>query len=150
MYPDERVSRLVDDSFVPVRVHVRDQSNEFKQLGAKYGVQWTPTLLVLDAAGEERYRIEGFLPADDLLPQLSLGLAQASFAQGDYAGAEHLFRQVVDTYPQSDAAAEALYWAGVSRYKASNDAGALAETARQFRERYRHTPWAKKASVWAQ
>ncbi|MBA3258411.1 MAG: hypothetical protein H0T68_02960 [Gemmatimonadales bacterium] len=48
----------------------------------------------------------------------------------------------------SEAGAEALYWVGVSRYKASNDAAALADTARQFRERYQDTSWAKKASVW--
>jgi TolA-binding protein len=117
-------------------------------LGKRYNAQWTPAILVLDGAGEERHRIEGFLPAADFIPQLALGRAKAAFANGDFAEAERRFRDVVDRYPAPEAAAEALYWAGVSRYKATGDAGALKETARQFRERYTDTSWAKKASVW--
>lgn len=45
-------------------------------------------------------------------------------------------------------APEALYWAGVSRYKATNDAAALAGTADAFARRYQDSVWAKKASVW--
>ena len=41
-----------------------------------------------------------------------------------------------------------MYWAGVSRYKGSNDASALQETTRAFSKRYQDTAWAKKASVW--
>lgn len=46
-------------------------------------------------------------------------------------------------------APEALYWAGVSKYKASGDPGALARTAEAFRTRFTDSPWAKKASVWS-
>lgn len=149
MYPDERVARLIDENFVPVRVHVREQGDEFKRLGERYGVQWTPTTLVLDPSGKERHRIEGFLPADDFIAQLTLGLGHVAFASGRFDEAERRFRALVETHPDSDAAAEALYWAGVSRYKATNDAAALSDTAQQFRDRYRDSPWAKKASVWA-
>jgi hypothetical protein len=143
------VTRFIEQNFVPVRVHVREQKDEFKRLGGRYGVQWTPTILVLDPNGEERHRIEGFLPAEDLIPQLLLGVGHAAFAQGAFAAAETRFREVVDTHPDSDSAPEALYWTGVSRYKATDDAAVLADTARRFRERYPDTPWAKKASVWA-
>ncbi len=149
MYTDPRVSEFIEQNFVPVRVHVREQQDEFKRLGERYGVQWTPTILVLDQSGEERHRSEGFLPADDLLPQLQLGLAKAALAEGNFAEAERRFRRVLDAYPDSDAAPEALYWAGVSRYKATNNPAALVDTGRAFTERYRDTPWAKKASVWA-
>jgi hypothetical protein len=65
------------------------------------------------------------------------------------AQAERRFREVVDRYPRSEAAVEALYRAGESRYKATGDAAALADTSRQFKARYADTSWAKKASVWA-
>ena len=149
MYPDHRVARFVEQNFVPVRVHVRHQKDEFKRLGGRYGVQWTPTILVLDPNGEERHRVEGFLPADDLIPQLLLGLGHAAFGEGRFAEAERHFREVIDAHADSDAAAEALYWSGVSRYKATDDPAALADTARQFADHYRDTSWAKKASVWA-
>ena len=51
-------------------------------------------------------------------------------------------------YGRCISAPEALYWAGVSRYKATNDASALTNTAREFASRYTNTTWAKKASVW--
>lgn len=149
MYPDPQVARFIEEHFVPVRVHVKEQRDEFKRLGTRYGAQWTPTILVVDPDGEERHRIEGFLPADELIPQLTLGLGHSAFARGRFDDAERWFEQVLHDYAQSDAAAEAQYWAGVSRYKASDDPAALAETARHFKERYRDTPWAKKASVWS-
>jgi TolA-binding protein len=148
VYPDPRVARYISEQVEPVRVHVRDQKDEYKRLSERYSVQWTPTILILDSEGQERHRIEGFLPVDDFLPQLALGLAKSAFQRGDYVDAERRDREIVERFPSSDAAAEALYWAGVSKYKASGDAGALRATAAAFRERYQNTPWAKKASVW--
>jgi TolA-binding protein len=148
VYPDPRVVQLIEQNFVPVRVHVKDQADDFKRLGAKFSAQWTPTILVLDSSGEERHRIEGFLPTDDFIAQLLLGLAKSAFARGDFADAERRFREIVDKCPSTEAAPEALYWAGVSRYKATNDGAALAETAKAFKQRYQDTSWAKKASVW--
>jgi TolA-binding protein len=55
---------------------------------------------------------------------------------------------VVENHSTTDAAPEALYWAGVARYKAMNDPTALSATAEEFRTRYSDTSWAKKASVW--
>lgn len=148
MYTDPTVIQFIDDHFMPVRVHVRDHADEFKRLGAKYNAQWTPTVLVVDSQGEERHRIEGFLPAIDFLAQLALGLGHSAFARSDFAEAERWFREVVERYPNTDAAPEALYWVGVARYKATGDGSALRETAQQFQQRYKDTSWAKKASVW--
>jgi hypothetical protein len=148
VYSDPRVVEFIQQHFTPVRVHVRDNADEFKRLGSRFNAQWTPTTLIVDGGGEERHRIEGFLPADDFLAQLTLGLAHSAFARGKFTDAEPLFRSVVDKYPGTDTAPEALYWAGVSRYKGTSDASALADTARAFSERYADTSWAKKASVW--
>ncbi|MFL5609577.1 MAG: thioredoxin, partial [Gemmatimonadaceae bacterium] len=63
--------------------------------------------------------------------------------------AERRFREVVDKLPNTDAAPEALYWAGVARYKRTHNAEPLKETANAFKQRYQGTSWAKKASVWA-
>ena len=149
MYPDERVARLITENFIPARVHVREQADAFRRFGERYNAQWTPTLLVIDPDSQERHRVEGFLPAEDLLAQLTLGLAHSAFARQDWKEAERRYREVVDRFPNSDAAPEAQYWAGVARYKATNDPSALGETARAFTRRYQDSTWAKKASVWA-
>ena len=139
----------MNENFIPARVHVKDDADAFKRYGEQYNAHWTPTVLELDPSGEELYRVEGFLPVDDFLAQLMLGRAHMDFKQGKLTDAQKRFGEIVETLPNSDAAAEALYWAGVSRYKATQDAAALKETAKAFTQRYKESSWAKKSSVWA-
>ena len=106
-------------------------------------------MVELDPEGTERYRFEGYLPVDEFLPQLELGLGQIAFARKQWAEAEQRFRGILLQFPKSEVAPEALYWAGVAKYKATGDAAALADTARKFKEKYPDSVWAKKASVWA-
>ena len=127
-----------------MRLHVKTHGDAM----ARFGANWTPTILIVDADGKEYHRIEGYLPVDDFLAQLKLGYAQYQFKTGDFASAEKSFREIVDEFPNADVAPEALYWAGVSKYKGSGDAGALGETAKAFQSRYKETPWAKKSSIW--
>lgn len=104
---------------------------------------------ILETDGTKRHQFEGFLPADDFLSQLKLGLAHSAFARQQWKEAESRYEDIVKTLPGSDAAPEALYWQGVSRYKSSGDPTALQQTADAFKTRYRESTWAKKASVWA-
>jgi hypothetical protein len=149
VYPDERVVRLVTSEFLPIRVHVRDADGVYARVSERLNANWTPTVLMLDDAGVERHRIEGFLPTEDFLAQLKLGLAKSAFQRGKFDEAERRFREIVAAHPQSEPAPEALYWAGVSRYKGTGAADALGETAQAFTTRYSDSAWAKKASVWA-
>ena len=148
MYPDPAIEGLIQREFVPVRVHARDQKDEFQRLGQRFDAQWTPTTIIVDPDGKARHRIEGFLPTRDFLSQLELGLAHSAFGRGQFDEAERRFEAVGERYPDTEAAAEAQYWSGVSRYKSSGDASALQKTAQRFSERYADSPWAKKASVW--
>lgn len=145
MYPDPKVTKFIVENLIPVRLHVKTHGADME----RFAVQWTPTVLLVDSTGHERHRVEGFLPVDDFLTQLHIGLAHAAFRANRFDEAERRYRAIVDQFPKSDAAAEAQYWAGVSKYKGSNDAGALNETAQAFKNKYSDSPWAKKASVWA-
>lgn len=145
MYPEARVTKFISENFIPVRLHVKQHPEAM----ARFKAEWTPTVLILNSNGEERHRIEGFLPADDFLAQLHLGGAQVSFGDQKFDDAERRFRDVVEELPDTDAAAEALYWAGVSQYKATGKPEPLQATAKAFTERYKESQWAKKASVWA-
>jgi hypothetical protein len=143
VYPDENVASFVTKNFIPVRIHVKEQPQNFERFGA----QWTPTILILDADGAQRHKIEGFLPAGELLGQLELGLAHAAFARNDFADAEQRFGAIA-TGDDKDVAPEAIYWSGVSRYKRTNDASALVETNQKLSSRFPESSWTKKASVW--
>jgi hypothetical protein len=138
------VARFINENFVPVKIHIKEQPATFERFGA----QWTPTLLVLDSGGTERYRFEGYLPPAEFLAQLETGLAKIAFARGQWKEAQERFRHITREYPDTETAPEAVYWAGVSRYKDSGDAVALIDTAREFEQRYQDSSWARKASVW--
>jgi len=110
---------------------------------------WTPTVLILDPNGVERHRIEGYLPNDDFRAQLELGRARIAFMNKNWADAEQRYAQVIEHYPNSKAAPEALYWKGVSHYKATNDHTVLGEMPEQFRQKYPDSIWALKTAAWA-
>jgi Thioredoxin-like domain len=145
VYPEPRVSTFIASNLIPVRLHVKKHPEAME----RFGVNWTPTVLIVDSEGKEQHRIEGYLPADEFLGQLQLGFGHAQFARKNFADAERQFRDVCERLSGTEAAAEAMYWAGVSRYKATNDASALKATAQAFKDRYKDSIWAKKASVWA-
>jgi len=132
-----------------VRVHVREQAEDYKRLGERFGVQWTPTILELDSQGQERHRIEGFLSKNDFLTQLMVGLGHAAFEREEWAGVQRAFHEALERDPHGDTAPEALYWEGVARYKATKNSAALAETARALAQRFAGATWTKKASIWA-
>jgi len=92
--------------------------------------------------------VEGFLPADDFLAQLDLGLGKMDFQRGAYADAEKRFRLVCEARSGSGAAPEACYWAGVAAYKAGNDPAPLKAAAQLLKARYPDSEWSRKASVW--
>jgi thioredoxin-like negative regulator of GroEL len=145
VYPDPHVESFIKENFIPARFHVKTHPEAM----ARFGVDWTPTILILDSDGQERHRIEGFLPKDDFLAQVMLGRAHVAFKKGRFEEAESHYREIVARLPDTDAAAEALYWAGVSRYKATADAVALKQTAEAFKTQYTDSTWAKKASIWS-
>jgi TolA-binding protein len=130
---------------VPVEAHIKEHPAYFHRFDAV----WTPTVLILDSNGTERQRIEGYLPREEFRAELESGLARVAFMQKQWAEAERRYAEVVERYPDSKAAPEAVYWRGVSHYKATNDHTALGEVAEQFKHKYQDSVWAQKASVWA-
>lgn len=130
---------------MPVEAHIKEHPAYFHRFDAV----WTPTILILDSDGTERHRVEGYLPREEFRAQLELGLARVAFMRKQWAEAERRYGQLIERHPDSKAAPEAVYWRGVSHYKATNDHTALGEVAEQFEHKYQDSVWAQKASVWA-
>ncbi len=144
MYPNPEVSRFITENFVPLRQHVKTHPGAMERFGA----QWTPTLMMLDANGREHHRVEGFLEAAPLLAQLRLGLAKSAMANQKWDEAERWFEEAAAS-GDADVAPEGAYWAGVTRYKRSGDASHLGATHKRLSENFANSTWAKKASIWA-
>ncbi len=131
---------------MPVEAHIKEHPAYFHRFDAV----WTPTVLILDAGGKERVRIEGYLPKEEFRAHLEMALARVAFMQKQWAEAERRYAEVLERHPEAKVAPEALYWKGVSHYKATNDHTVLGELPGQFKEKYPESAWALKTIPWSQ
>jgi TolA-binding protein len=136
---------FINENFIPISVHIKENPAGFH----RFDSVWTPTALILDENGKERHRIEGYLPKDEFSAQLLLGVARVAFMQKKWKDAEALYSQILNDYPKSTAAPEAVYWKAVSHYKATNDHTVLGEVPKTLQQKYPDSVWAKKAIPWA-
>jgi TolA-binding protein len=103
----------------------------------------------MDSDGKERWRIEGYLPRDEFRAQLEMGLARIFFMRKTWPEAEQRYTHIIERYPDTAAAPEAVYWRGVCQYKSTNDHTVLGGVPEQLNEKYPDSVWAKKAAVWS-
>src|SRR5438128_11701957 len=97
-YPDERVASFVDKHFVPVKVNVKEKPDA----AAAFDVSWTPNVIITDDAGKARYRIEGYLPPEDFIGQLALGLGRYHLDRQEWPQAIHHFEEAVRRHQGSE------------------------------------------------
>jgi len=105
-------------------------------------------VLLLDSAGKERVRLEGYLPNGDFIAALISGLGRIAFVQKKYSDAERWYGEVVARFAQSHIAPGAMYWRAVAQYKATNDHTVLGKVAEELRSTYPSSIWASKAIPW--
>ena len=130
---------------MPLEAHIKEHPKYFHRFDAL----WTPTILVMEPEGMERFRIEGYLPKEEFRAHLEMGLARLAFMNKQWADAGRKYAEIVERYPDTKIAPEAVYWKGVCRYKETNDHTVLGEVPAQLKERYADSVWALKASVWS-
>lgn len=142
-YPQESVARFINDHFVPVRI----QTDDHPELTKKYRVAWTPTFIVLDSSGTERYRETGYLPPDDFIAHMNLALGKAAFEERDFATAARFFQTVVDRYPASQVVPEALYFLGAAKNRLpGGTADDRKAVWKRLLDEHPKSEWAKKVS----
>ena len=139
------MSTFINENFVPLEAHIKEHPTYFHRFDAV----WTPTVLIMDSDGAERFRIEGYLTKEEFRANLLMGLARIAFMRKKWDDAERRYAEVIERYPDSEVAPEAIYWRGVSRYKQTNDHTVLGDVPEQLKEKYSDSVWAMKASVWS-
>ena len=110
---------------------------------------WTPTVLVFDENGKERFRIEGYLPQDEFAAHLLMGLARVALITKKFADAESLYQEVIQKYPDTGIAPAAVYWLGVTRYKKTKDHRELSKIVTELKQKFPNSPWNQRAIPWA-
>jgi TolA-binding protein len=61
-----------------------------------------------------------------------------------WSESEQKYVHVLERYPDSKVAPEALYWRAVSHYKGTNDHTVLGQVTEEFKQRYEDGIWALK------
>ena len=123
--------------------------NKNKALVKRYGIKWTPTIVILDSDGDEHHRFIGFLSPEDFIGQIILGRGKAEFNLDNFEQAIQCLQEILVRYPKTDAAPEAQYLLGVTKYKASHDPKELKLGLETLQRDYPNSEWTKKAQVYA-
>ncbi|MGB6063233.1 MAG: hypothetical protein WBG50_00380 [Desulfomonilaceae bacterium] len=139
-YPQEAVAKFIQENLIPLRV-----AYDHKPLSADFKVKWTPTLITLDPDGTEHHRTVGFLGPDELIASLMLGMGKSHFDREEFDKAISRLNLLLESYPKSDAAPEAIFLRGVSLYKSTHDPKPLRASYDKLSAEYPDHEWTKRA-----
>jgi TolA-binding protein len=139
-YPDAKVIGFVSDGLVPLRVPYDAQP-----MASDFKVKWTPTIVILDPDGNEHNRTVGFLGPDEFIPSLILGAAKTHFENDRFDLSLQSLGRLLEEYPASSSAPEAIYIRGVSLYKQGHDPKPLKEAYEKLQAQYPKSEWTKRA-----
>ena len=143
-YREPAVADTINERFAPVQVNTQEESAG--PMIERYRQAWTPDLRVLAPNGHELYRWNGYLPPFEFVPQLLVAQAQALLRMGDLNRAASVYEEVLRRFPTSAVAAEAQYYLGVAKYKASHERSDLSDNWDQLQSRYPESIWRVKQS----
>jgi TolA-binding protein len=139
-YPNQDVAAFISEYLIPIRV----RSNAIP-LSEDFTVKWTPTHVMLDTKGKEHNRTVGFVPAEEMIPVLLMGMAKTCFDLDDLDQAMVYLDQIIRTYPKGHSAPGAIYLRGVSGYLATHDAKNLKQIYEKLRDAYPQSVWAQRS-----
>jgi hypothetical protein len=133
---DEGIVSRVSDRLVPLKLFLgRD-----REATRRYRPFWTPTLYFLDPDGTSLLDWPGVIPKGPLQVLLDLGEAMVGLRRGRFQEAVGLLDGILEDYPDSVFAPEALWWSGVVRHVVQGDDAALERSRRKLKERYPDSP----------
>jgi hypothetical protein len=143
-HPAASVIRCIQDHFIPVQLNVVAEPD----VKARFYTDWTPTILIHNAAGREARRSEGYLGPPEFIAELSLGRVKAALYDHDYAAAVARAREALAA-TKGDALREpeAYYWLPVAEYRASGDGAKLSDGWDVLIAKFPGSDWAKRADV---
>jgi thioredoxin-related protein len=143
-YSDENVIDFVQNNLIPLRIAFDTQP-----LASEFNLKWTPTIIILDSQGKEHQRTVGFLPPEEFIPSLLLGIAKSYFEQEKFPEALSTLDKIISEHSQSDYVPEAIYFRGVCGYKNTHNPMLLKEAFELLRTKYPKSEWTKRATPYS-
>lgn len=147
-YLDTRVAAALNDRFIPVMYNGWQPDENFERLNGNAMYAFSPLLVTRAADGTELRRTTGYLPPEDMLLELELGLSFHALHRRDWESAFETLDAAVQKYANAKNLPEALWWRGVAAYRRSGKSlMAIAEAWAPLVREYPGTVWADRADV---
>lgn len=139
-YPDAHVVEFMLNNVITLKVPFNAEP-----LASDFNIKWTPTFVTVDWNGMEHHRAVGFLPPEELIISVLLGMAKTYYDLDQFAAAIQALEKITEKYPKSAAAPEAIFFLGVSRFKHTGDPSYLKKAYEKLAAEYKESEWAKRA-----
>jgi hypothetical protein len=143
-WKDEKVIKVVNDWFVPLRI----SSDKQKDMFEKYLVSFTPTVAVLDTEARKHDYFIGFLPPEELCARIILDGAKVEINLKNYDLAIKCFNEVIEKYKGTFAVPEAIFYLGVVKYLSSHEPKVLREGLERLRKEFSNSEWTLRAKQY--
>ncbi len=102
-YPNTRTAEFVNRYMIALRAH----TTSLATWATRFVIQYTPTVITLDDDGKEHHRTVGFLPPEEFIPSLMLGIGKSHFESKQFTKAKAMLEWLLIEYPRSQAASAA-------------------------------------------
>ncbi len=139
-FSDEKVIDFINNNFIPLRI-----ASSEEQYAVEFMVKWTPRLFVMDSVGLVHHSTLGFFIPEQFIPSLELGLAKADFDMDHLNQCKKHLDRILEEYPQSSSAPEAVYLHGVTGYKLFGNGELLKDAYMKLKDRYAESEWVQRA-----
>ena len=104
--------------------------------------------MICDEEGNALERLEGYLPAEDFVPQLILAKGLADFHLQRHEDAIGEFEMILENHPTSELVPEAEYYLGAATFKKTGETDKLSEVCHDLLMTHPESPWTKRCSIW--
>lgn len=104
-------------------------------------------MVILDRQEFRLRQSVGFLPPDELIPELMMGVAMNQIRMGDPQKAATMFEGLQANYPESKLIPEVLYWRGIAIFFRNQDKSELFENWKRIALAYPDSQWAVKTTL---
>ncbi|MBA4395465.1 MAG: hypothetical protein C0407_18090 [Desulfobacca sp.] len=139
-YPDVKVAEFVNSRMIPIQVLFDAQP-----YASDFNIKWTPTMITLDENGKEHHRVVGFLPPEQFIPAMLLGISKVNFDLEKFENALADLEKIITEFPESKAIPEAIFLRGVAGYKSSHDPKPLKAAYEKLQAEYPTSEWTDRA-----
>jgi hypothetical protein len=139
-YPNAKVAEFINGRMIPIQVLFDSQP-----YASDFNITWTPTMITLDEKGKEHHRVVGFLPPEQFIPAMLLGISKVNFDLERFENALANLEKIITEFPKSKAAPEAIFLRGVAGYKSTHDPKPLKAAYEKLQAEYPNSEWTDRA-----